>query len=158
MAHTLSRRNFIQASAALATSAFPILGASDRIQVGIVGLGGRGNDHIGFYTQLDKDCRIAAVVDVNQAAREKAVARIRKAQNYDPQEYSDMRAMFESKDIDAVSCPTPNHWHALAAIWACQAGKDVYVEKPASHNMFESRMMVEAARKYKRMVQVGSQS
>ena len=153
-----SRRNFIQASAALATSALPILGANDRIQVGIVGLGGRGNDHIGFYTKLDKDCRIAAVVDVNQAAREKAVARIRKAQNFDPKEYSDMRAMFESKDIDAVSCPTPNHWHALAAIWACQAGKDVYVEKPASHNMFESRMMVEAARKYNRMVQVGSQS
>ena len=69
-----------------------------------------------------------------------------------------MRAMFDSKDIDAVSITTPNHWHALAAIWAMQAGKDVYVEKPASHNMYESKQLVKAARKYKRMVQVGSQS
>ena len=69
-----------------------------------------------------------------------------------------MRKMFESKDIDAVSMPLPNHWHALATIWACQAGKDVYVEKPASHNIFEGQQMVEAARKYNRMVQVGSQS
>ena len=69
-----------------------------------------------------------------------------------------MRKMFESKDIDAVSIATPNHWHALAAIWACQAGKDVYVEKPACHNIYEGQQMVEAARKYKRMVQVGSQS
>jgi predicted dehydrogenase len=69
-----------------------------------------------------------------------------------------MRAMFDSKDVDAVSLPLPNHWHALATIWACQAGKDVYVEKPASHNCFESVQMVAAARKYGRMVQVGSQS
>ena len=69
-----------------------------------------------------------------------------------------MRSMFESKDIDAVSLPLPNHWHALATIWACQAGKDVYVEKPASHNVYEGRQMVKAARKYNRMVQVGSQS
>src|SRR5664279_1204064 len=69
-----------------------------------------------------------------------------------------MRELFASKDIDAVSLPLPNHWHALAAIWACQAGKDVYVEKPACHNIFEGRKMIEAARKYKRMVQVGSQS
>ena len=155
---TSSRRRFIQASAALATSAFPILGANDRIQVGIVGLGGRGNDHMDFYMKADTDCRIAAVVDVNQEARERAVGKIKKAKNYSPKEYSDMREMFASKDIDAVSLPTPNHWHALSAIWACQAGKDVYVEKPASHNIFESQQMVAAARKYNRMVQVGSQS
>ena len=69
-----------------------------------------------------------------------------------------MRALFDSKDVDAVSLPLPNHWHALAAIWACQAGKDVYVEKPACHNIYEGRQMVKAARKYNRMVQVGSQS
>ncbi|MCZ2148570.1 MAG: Gfo/Idh/MocA family oxidoreductase [Bryobacterales bacterium] len=155
---TPSRRRFLQASAALATSAFPILGANDRIQLGLVGLGGRGNDHMKFYGALDADCRIAAVCDVNQAARERAVARIQNEKGHSPKDYSDMRTMFESKDIDAVSIATPNHWHALAAIWACQAGKDVYVEKPASHNIFESRKMVEAARKYNRMVQVGSQS
>src|SRR5437867_1690521 len=154
-----ARRQFVRgAAAAIATARFPILGANDRINLGQVGLGGRGTDHIKFYTSLDSDCRIAAVCDVNQAARERAVATIRKAKSYDPKEYGDMRKMFESKDIDAVSITTPNHWHALAAIWACQAGKDVYVEKPACHNVFESQQMVAAARKYKRMMQVGSQS
>jgi hypothetical protein len=154
MPHT--RRRFL--SAAIATSAFPILGANNRVNVGIVGLGGRGNDHMGFYGSLNNDCRIAAICDVNQSARERASARILKDQGYAPKEFSDMRALFESKEIEAVSLPLPNHWHALSTIWACQAGKDVYVEKPASHNIFEGRKMVEAARKYNRMVQVGSQS
>ncbi len=152
----LTRRRFV--SAAIATSAFPILGANDRVNVGIVGLGGRGNDHMNFYGSLKEDCNIAAICDVNQAARERASAKILKNQGAAPKEFSDMRAMFDSKDVEAVSLPLPNHWHALSTIWACQAGKDVYVEKPASHNIFESRKMVEAARKYKRMVQVGSQS
>lgn len=153
------RRQFLQtAAAAVATSKFPILGANDRINLGIVGLGGRGNDHMNFYGELDSESKMAAVCDVNQAARERAIAKISKERNYKPAEYSDMRKMFESKDIDAVSIATPNHWHALAAIWACQAGKDVYVEKPASHNMYESAQLVKAARKYNRMIQVGSQS
>ncbi|HZT39623.1 MAG TPA: Gfo/Idh/MocA family oxidoreductase [Bryobacteraceae bacterium] len=156
--HT-ARRQFVQAAAAaIATARFPILGANDRVNVGIVGLGGRGTDHIRYYSKLPADCRIAALCDVNQAARERAQALVRKLNNYDAKEYSDMRSMFESKDVDAVSLPLPNHWHALATIWACQAGKDVYVEKPASHNIFEGRQMVKAARKYNRMVQVGSQS
>lgn len=155
---TTPRRAFLKtASAAIATSRLPILGANDRVQIGIVGLGGRGNDHIGYYGAID-ECRMAAICDVNQTARERASARIEKSKGYKPAEYADMRQLFEAKDIDAVSLPLPNHWHALATIWACQAGKDVYVEKPASHNMFESRKMVEAARKYQRMVQVGSQS
>ncbi len=157
--HSFSRRSFVKtASAAIATSQFPILGANDRIALGIVGLGGRGTDHIDYYSKLDADSRIAAVCDVNQAARERAVALVRKLKNYAPTEYEDMRTLFESKEIDAVSLPLPNHWHALATIWACQAGKDVYVEKPASHNLYEAVQMVAAARKYKRMVQVGSQS
>jgi len=155
---TNERRTFLKtAAAAIATSRFPILGANDRVQMGVVGLGGRGNDHIDFYNEIP-DCRIAAVCDVNQAARERAVARINKAKGYNPSQFDDMRKLFESKEIDAVSLPLPNHWHALATVWACQAGKDVYVEKPASHNIFESRQMVAAAQKYKRMVQVGSQS
>jgi predicted dehydrogenase len=154
---TTPRRTFLQTAAAVATARFPILGANDRVQVGIVGLGGRGNDHMGYCGAIE-DCRIAAVCDVNQTARERAVAKINNAKGYNPAEFSDMRTLFESKDVDAVSLPLPNHWHALATIWACQAGKDVYVEKPATHNMFESRKVVEAARKYKRMVQVGSQS
>jgi predicted dehydrogenase len=154
-----ARRNFIKtAAAAVASAQFPILGANDRINIGVAGLGGRGRDHINYYSALDSDCRVAAVCDVNQAARERAVGQVRKLKNYDPKEYADMRAMFEAKDIDAVSLPLPNHWHALATIWACQAGKDVYVEKPASHNIFEAQQMVSAARKYNRIVQVGSQS
>jgi predicted dehydrogenase len=146
------------AAAAIATAQFPILGANDRINVGQVGVGGRGTDHINFYSSLNTDCRMVAICDVNQAARERAVALVKKLQNTTPKEFDDMRKMFESKDIDAVSITTPNHWHALAAIWACQAGKDVYVEKPACHNLYEARQMVAAARKYNRMVQVGSQS
>jgi hypothetical protein len=154
-----ARRQFVKAAAAaIATSQFPILGANDRINVGIVGLGGRGTDHIRSYSSLDAESRIAAVCDVNQSARERAVAFVRKSRGYESKEYADMRALFDSKDVDAVSLPLPNHWHALAAIWACQAGKDVYVEKPACHNIFEGHQMVKAARKYNRMVQVGSQS
>ncbi len=159
MSSETSRRQFTKvAAAAIATSQFPIRGANDRVNVGIVGLGGRGNDHIKFYETLDSDCRIAAICDVNQTARERAAAKILKDKGYSPKDFDDMRKVFESKDIDAVSLPLPNHWHALATIWACQAGKDVYVEKPASHNIYEGQKMVEAARKYKRMVQVGSQS
>src|SRR5205085_8238728 len=152
------RRQFVKvAAAAIATAQFPILGANDRINVGIVGLGGRGTDHIGYYLSLDSESRIAALCDVNQSARERAVAHVQKAKGYQPKEFSDMRAVFESKDVDAVSLPLPNHWHALATIWACQAGKDVYVEKPACHNIFEGMRMIDAARKYNRMVQIGSQ-
>lgn len=159
MKFPLTRRKFAQVSAAaIATSRFPILGANDRVNVGVVGLGGRGTAHVGYYGTLESDCRVAAICDVNQAARERISARILKAKGYTPKEYGDMRELFASKDIDAVSLPLPNHWHALATIWACQAGKDVYVEKPASHNIYEGRKMVEAARKYKRMVQIGSQS
>ncbi len=156
---TPARRQFIKTTAAaVATARFPILGANDRINLGIVGLGGRGNDHIRNYSTLDQESRMAGLCDVNQAARERAVATVKKTKGYDSKEYADMRAMFDSKDIDAVSIATPNHWHALATIWACQAGKDVYVEKPASHNVYEGVQMVKAARKYNRMVQVGSQS
>jgi predicted dehydrogenase len=159
MPDNLARRQFVKVTAAaIATSRFPILGANDRINIGVVGLGGRGTDHVNFYSNLDSEARIAAVCDVNQSARERAVALVKKLRNYQPKEYPEMRAMFESKDIDAVSITTPNHWHALATIWACQAGKDVYCEKPATHNIYESRQVVKAARKYNRMVQVGSQS
>ena len=154
-----TRRQFTQAvSAAIATSQFPILGANDRVNLGIVGLGSRGNDHMNYYGELGDSVKMVAICDAQQAARERASAKIEKAHGYKPTEYSDMRKLFESKDVDAVSMPLPNHWHALATIWACQAGKDVYIEKPASHNIYEGQKMVEAARKYKRMVQVGSQS
>lgn len=154
----VNRRSVLKAaSAAIATAQFPILGANDRVNIGQVGLGGRGKDHVDYYATLE-GARIAAVCDVNQAGRERGAAQVLKLKGFSPQQFGDMREMFASKEIDAVSITTPNHWHALSTIWACQAGKDVYVEKPASHNIFEGHMMVAAARKYKRMVQVGSQS
>lgn len=153
----LSRRSFFQGAAA-AISATRVLGANDRIRLGIVGLGGRGTAHLGYYTSIS-ECEVAGLCDVNQAARERAQARLQKAvTGAKAKEYPDMRELFADKEIDAVSIATPNHWHALSTIWACEAGKDVYVEKPASYNIHESWRMVDTARKTKRMVQVGSQS
>ena len=141
----------------MAASATRVMGANDRIRIGLVGLGGRGSAHLGAYVQIP-DARVAGLCDVNQAARERAQARLTKASAGKAKEYGDMRELFADKEIDAVSIATPNHWHALATIWACEAGKDVYVEKPASHNVYEGWRMVEVARKTNRMVQVGSQS
>lgn len=151
------RKLLITGAAALSIGSRRILGANDRVRVGLIGLGGRGNAHLGSYLQIP-GAQMAAICDVNQAARERANARIVKAGQDKAAEYPDMRKLFDSKDIDAVSMATPNHWHALGAIWAMQAGKDTYCEKPASYNPFESKQMIAAARKYKRMCQIGSQS
>jgi predicted dehydrogenase len=152
----LTRRTFFQ-GAALAASATRVIGANDRIHIGLVGIGGRGSGHQASYMKI-ADAQITGLCDVNQAARERAQTRLTTAGAEKAKEYADMRDMFADKNVDAVSVATPNHWHALAAIWACQAGKDVYVEKPASYNVHEGWRMVEVARKTKRMVQVGSQS
>ena len=133
------------------------LGAGDRVNAAVVGVGGRGMAHVSFLLR-QPNVHVAAVCDVNQAAQERAVAAVEKAKGHKPRVYSDMRRLFEDKQIDAVSMATPNHWHALGAIWACQAGKDVYLEKPACHNVWEGQRLIEAAQKYRRMVQVGSQS
>ncbi len=154
-----SRRIFLKSAGAALTAASysRVMGANDRVHVGIVGLGGRGQDHMKTYAALPS-ARITALCDVNQAALERAQATVKRATNEDAKGYEDMRKLFDDKNVDAVSMPLPNHWHALATIWAVQAGKDVYVEKPASYNIFEGLRMAEAARKYKRMVQIGSQS
>jgi predicted dehydrogenase len=153
-----TRRTFIQAGAAMAVGAQAnrILGANDRINVAVIGLGGRGTNHVDSYVKLETG-HLAGLCDVNQAALEKAQARVQRATQATPKGYDDMRKVFEDKSIDAVSFATPNHWHALGSIWAMQAGKDVYCEKPASHNLFESAQMIAAARKYGRMCQIGSQ-
>src|SRR5947208_16808261 len=105
-----TRRGVIRgAAAAIATGRFPILGANDRVQLGIVGLGGRGTDHMNFYSKLE-EARIAGVCDVNQAARERAVALVNRLKGNQPNEYDDMRKVFESKEIDAVAMCTHNQW------------------------------------------------
>jgi predicted dehydrogenase len=150
-----SRREFLAAGAAF--TAARAMGANDKINVAVIGVGGRGTDHVKTYITLP-DARVAAVCDVDQTALERASALVLKETGQKPKEYDDMRKAFADKEIDAVSITTPNHWHALATIWACQAGKDVYCEKPASHNVYEGQRMIEVARKTGRMVQVGSQS
>jgi len=149
--HALNRRAFLL-SGGLAAGA-----PSDRINVAVVGLRGRGRDHINIFGALPQ-ARVSAVCDIDQAQAERAVQLAEKVQGAKPRIYADIRKLLEDKEVDAVSIATCNHWHALATIWACQAGKDVYVEKPASHNVFEGRKMVEAARKHGRIVQVGMQS
>ncbi len=155
---SIPRRRVIQSAAAVAaTQAFPVLGANESVNLAVIGTGGRGRQHLRFFAGI-AGARVVAVCDVNQEARERAAAIVRQEQGHAPREYADMRKLFEDQEVQAVSVATPNHWHALTTIWACQAGKDVYVEKPASHNPFEGRQMLKAARKYERMVQVGSQS
>jgi predicted dehydrogenase len=148
---------FLQTATIGAAASLRAMGANDKVNVAVVGLGGRGRDHMNALSKLP-DARIAALCDVDQASLERGIALVEKATGYKPKGYADMRQVFDDKSIDAVSMPLPNHWHSLATIWACQAGKDVYIEKPACHNVWEGAKMVEAARKYKRMVQIGSQS
>ena len=150
-----SRRRFL--AGATAFSLGRVLGADERINIGIIGVGGRGNDHIKAYA-ADPGARIAALCDIDQAALETGVARVKALTSEAPKSYGDMRDLFADKNVDAVSIATPNHWHALATIWACQAGKDVYCEKPACYNVYEGERMIETARRTGRMVQIGSQS
>ena len=127
------------------------LGANSDIRVAVIGFNSHGKSHIRAYKSMP-GVRLVALCDVDEQVLQTQAAELEK-ENIRVKTYRDLRALFDSKEIDAVSIATPNHWHALATIWACQAGKDVYVEKPASHNIWEGRKMVEAARKYHRMVQ-----
>ncbi|MCC6394130.1 MAG: Gfo/Idh/MocA family oxidoreductase [Bryobacterales bacterium] len=154
LSESSSRRFFL--GAATAAAATRVLGANDRINVAIVGIGGRGTNHLNIYARLP-GARVAALCDVNQAAREKAQATLVRVTSEKAKEYEDMRQAFADPGVDAVSIATPNHWHALATIWACKAGKDVYCEKPACYNIHEGQKMLQVARETRRMVQIGSQ-
>jgi hypothetical protein len=157
-----TRRNFIKSSlaavgnATLASGAWSqIRGANDDIRVGIIGVRKKGKEHIQDFRRLP-DVRIVAICDADTQWLDAEVATF-KERNITVDTYTDYRKLLENKNIDAVVLCVPDHWHALMTIWACQTGKDVYCEKPASHNIWEGRKMVEAARKYKRIVQIGSQ-
>jgi predicted dehydrogenase len=159
---TLNRRSFLRRSAAsAAVLSFPawswnrVLGANDDIRVAVVGFHGQGRSHIEGFRKLP-GVRVVALCDCDRNVLEGEAKKFRD-RNEPMATYTDVRALLASKDIDAISTATPNHWHALISIWACQAGKDVYVEKPVSHNVWEGRKIVEAARKYRRMVQTGTQ-
>jgi predicted dehydrogenase len=156
----IARRTFLKGSiAAGAGMLLPhsrVLGANEDIRMGVIGLGGNGRGHVNRYRGMP-GVRLVAICDADKN-RLNAVAKRITDDKGRVETYVDLRRMLDNKDIDAVTISTPNHWHALAAIWACQAGKDVKVEKPVSHNIWEGRKIVEAARKYGRIVQAGSES
>ena len=153
----MDRRHFLMGSALAAGAASPLFGSpSDTVRMGCIGIGGRGKDHISGFGRLP-NVELAAIADIDDSHVANGLAQIAKAGWKKPQTYTDFRKLLDDKSIDAISIATPNHWHTLMTIWACQAGKDVYVEKPCSHNIFEAKQIVAAARKYERMVQMGSQ-
>ena len=165
-----SRREFLERSmfataAAVATgTAAPMLLAqekqspspNERLRVAVLGVRSRGRTHLEAYTKRP-DTEVAIVVDVDEVIGQKTVDELEKSTGKRPRFLKDMRKAFEDKSIDLVSIATPNHWHALSTIWAVQAGKDVYVEKPVSHNISEGRRAVQAARKHNKIVQTGTQ-
>lgn len=162
-----NRRDFIKSSAAAtAVSAAGTLGfnltsyagsPNGTIRVACVGVKAQGNSHIREYLKMP-NVEIAAICDVDEKVRNQRIGEIEKASGKKPKEYVDIRKLLEDKSIDAISIATPNHWHSLMGIWACQAGKDVYIEKPCSHSYWEGKQLVAAARKYNRIVQHGTNS
>jgi predicted dehydrogenase len=146
----LNRRHFLATSLAAAPS--------DAVRVGIIGVGGRGNALMTQELTRVPNVRLTHLCDVDQARLEMAQANAAKAGFGQVRGSADLRRVLEDKEVDAVLIATPDHWHAPAAILACAAGKDVYVEKPVSHNLREGRLLVDAARKHNRVVQAGMQS
>ena len=134
-----------------------VIGANDRINIAIIGIRGRGMYLAEGFAKIP-NVKIKTFCDIDANLFAERVKKIEDIQKFAPAAEKDLRRVFDDKDIDAVLVATPNHWHALATIWACQAGKHVYVEKPCSHNIFEGRKMVEAAAKYGRIVQCGFQN
>src|SRR5262245_32044857 len=138
----VTRRDFLKAAARTTASAgtlasitfLPerVFGANDRVRVAVCGVRSRGKDHIDAFSRVP-NTEIAALCDVDEAVLNKRRAEV----NGNPRAATDVRRLLEDPSLDAISIATPNHWHALMAIWACQAGKDVYVEKPCSHNLWE---------------------
>ncbi len=158
----ISRRDFLKTSlATTATLSLPwtwarAAGANEIIRVGVIGFGGRGREHISALRKIE-GVKIVALCDVDDNILAKGVAEFEK-RGEKVTSCKDPRKLLENKNVDVVTTATPNHWHSLLAIWACQTGKDIYVEKPASHCIWEGRQVVKAAAKYSRIVQVGSQS
>ncbi|HQH72131.1 MAG TPA: Gfo/Idh/MocA family oxidoreductase, partial [bacterium] len=132
-----------------------VLGANDTIRVAVTGIHGRGGDHISEWMKID-GVQVTCLIDPDSRTFAERVKQVEKLGGKTPKTLQDVRRALEDKEIDVLSIATTNHWHSLSTIWACQAGKDVYVEKPCSHNVHEGRVCVEAARKYNRIVQHGT--
>jgi predicted dehydrogenase len=161
MTKDINRRDFLKRAAGTVGTAAtvyglsgsrPVLGANDKVVVGVIGTGRMGMDNLEDFAK-QPEVEIAAVCDVYQPNLDQAA----KATNGAAKTYKDFREILDRKEIDAVVVAAPDHWHALPMVLACQAGKDVYVEKPISTALDEGKQMVAAARKYNRVVQVGTQ-
>jgi len=163
----VSRRTVLRAAAA--SSVFPlftisgtkasgrVIGANDTVRVGVTGINGRGGSHISAFTDME-NVQLTHLIDVDSSLFDSRSKSVEGRIGSRPTCVQDVRQALDDKSLDAISIATCNHWHSLITIWACQAGKDVYVEKPISHNIFEGRKCVEAAKKYNRVVQHGTQS
>ena len=156
------RRTFLKSSGIAAAgfmtaaSAKKVLGANDRIRIAVIGVRGRGWDHVEGYRTIP-GVEIAYFCDIDENVLQKRLADAEKMGISKPQTYIDVRKLLEDKNVDAVSIATPNHWHSLMGIWAAQAGKDIYIEKPCSHNWWEGHQLVKAVEKHKVICQHGSQ-
>ncbi|MCP4639791.1 MAG: Gfo/Idh/MocA family oxidoreductase [bacterium] len=158
----VNRRKFLGSSAAAVIAAGTmakgkVFGANDRIQVAVIGINGQGGSHLSRYLK-NEGSQVIALCDPDQRVLGGRAKQVKSQQGDDPKLYTDVRDLLKNDDLDAVSIATPNHWHSLAAIWACQAKKDVYVEKPLSHTFWEGKQLVAAAKKYDCVVQHGTQS
>jgi predicted dehydrogenase len=160
-----SRREFLRnvavgtAGLAVGTSAKSyarILGANDRVNFAIVGLHGRGSAHLECLSQVPNTL-VTRICDVDRREFDQAAASARKLFGQEPARETDVRALVEAKDVDAITIATPEHWHAPMALIGLQAGKHVYVEKPSSHNPYEGELLIQAQKKYGRLVQLGDQ-
>lgn len=160
------RRTFLKAAAA--SAAFPmftisgtrasgrVIGANERIRMGVAGIRGRGGSHIDGFAEQDL-VDVTYLIDPDKRLWQNRIKQVEEKGGNTPTCVQDIRQALDNKSLDAVSVATCNHWHSLITVWGCQAGKDVYVEKPISHNVFEGRQCVKAAEKYGRVVQHGTQ-
>ena len=160
----MNRRQFMKRSLALAGAGFVVshaghrvLGANDTIRLGIAGCGGRGGNHMDEYMNKMTGVEIAYCIDPDSKRMGSAVNLVEKTQGKRPTGVQDVRKALEDKNLDGLSCASCNHWHTLMTIWTVQAGKDMYVEKPATHNLVEGRIATEIIRKSKQIVQTGTQ-
>jgi predicted dehydrogenase len=163
-----TRRRFLQQASQVAaglslvgvhgaTATARNIGPNDKLALGFIGVGGRGAGHLHNLGGRE-ECQVVAVCDPHRERLAAARDWVKTESGQEPAAHEDLRELLDNPSLDAVVIATPDHWHAPAAIWACQAGKDVYVEKPVSNNAWEGRQMVAAARKYDRIVQAGTQN
>ena len=155
-----SRRHFLMGSMAVAAvgrAAGRAVAASEKVVLGHMGLGGRGSDLLRGFARRP-DVEVAYLADIDPRRLRPRIEEATSLTGKTPKAVPDFRRILDDRSVDAVVIATPDHWHALGTVWACQAGKDVYVEKPTSHSIWESRKMVEAARKHGRVVQCGTQN